>query len=649
MSGSSSESLGDGALVCPYHPFCKKQHEAWQCVRLVYMSAELRRAIDIDKRVCLVCRAQGVRADGKCSQCGRSSTREPEPTFPEVQRPEPAWTLVKQAGKGQDFYECMTQSEVARRYPGSKGELVKDINILFDYEAEYTLVYSQWLANMDVEVYSVEPVTVTLPLGRQMETRQIAIIPLASTKEGGESVFIAARIVDGSTWSQVNALGIKDFRGRFDTRPTISMAHTCRKRGTIDLLVGQDNRNIFPEVLYEGWLKGDDLFLCGIPFKPGQVVWGAAQRNLRWIKLLRDPEDAKKPEVAALAKAKARARAQPGSVGIDRRVSVTSSAGQSPRHGLPDDIWGAEGGSSCRGETPIPSDLEADFPEPEVPRHVRLVGDADFCKNRAVVELPEPEAVVMEDGVDVLSFAVNTSLQVGEERRVTYVDEEAPMIAPEERASGWESDAEVGPESRGAARGLSSPARILEEEQQVEEYLRVATPDIEAMFRKPVWDMTGMLGASADVTQRYLNEYGARCQEVEHEERVYRANREQAKVWRRARDEEIRCKQEAEAQQALIWQRDVERQAAEAMKRSEEERKKAERRRKKAEKEQLEEQKRSEEMQQLEEKRRKEEAKKKEEKERREEKKRKTEEEAHRIRRKEVDAATAKAKKEKEE
>jgi hypothetical protein len=81
----------------------------------------------------------------------------------------------------------------------------------------------------------------------------------------------------------------------------------------------------------------------------------------------------------------------------------------------------------------------------------------------------------------------------------------------------------------------------------------VATPDIEAMFRKPVWDMAGMLGASADETRRYLNKYGARCQEVEHAEQVYRANREHAKVWRRARDEEIRHKEEAEAKQALIW------------------------------------------------------------------------------------------------
>jgi hypothetical protein len=81
--------------------------------------------------------------------------------FPEVQKPRPAWKLVKRAGKGQDFYECITQSEVARRYPGQKGELVKGITILFDYEAEHTLVYHRWLTTMDVEVYSSEPGTIT--------------------------------------------------------------------------------------------------------------------------------------------------------------------------------------------------------------------------------------------------------------------------------------------------------------------------------------------------------------------------------------------------------------------------------------------------------------------------------------------------------
>jgi hypothetical protein len=279
MSESPSESLESGALVCPYHPFCKEQHEVWQFVRLVYMSAEHRRTMDIAKRVCLGCRVQAVKADGKCSQCGRSGTWAPEPVFPEVQKPRPAWTLVRGAGKGQDFYECMTQSEVARRYTGPKGELVKGITILFDYEAEHTLVYNRWLTNMDVEVHSAEPVTVTSSLGWHVETRQIAIIPLASAKKGGESVVIAARVVEESTWSRVTAPGIKEFRNRFDTRPMISMAHTCRKRGPVDLLVGRDNRKIFPEVVQEGWLKGDNLFLCGIPFKPSQVVCGAPRRT----------------------------------------------------------------------------------------------------------------------------------------------------------------------------------------------------------------------------------------------------------------------------------------------------------------------------------------------------------------------------------
>jgi hypothetical protein len=277
------------------------------------------------------------------------------------------------------------------------------------------------------------------------------------------------------------------------------------------------------------------------------------------------------------------------------------------------------------------------------------MGDADFCRDRAVVVLQEPEAPAVGAEVDVLSLAVNMSLQVGEERLVTYKEDEVPVVAQVEKASGWESDADVYPEFEGAVRGLSSPALTSEEEQRVEQYLRVVTPEIKAMFRKPVWDMTGIEYASATDVRRCLDEYGARCEEVERAEQEYRANREQAKVWKHAREEEKRCKEEEAAEQARIWRMDVQRGEEEAMKRSEEERKKEEKRRKKEEKRQLEEQKRIEAEQQLEEKRRKAEAKKKEEKERREEERQKTEEEARRIRRKEVDAATAKAKKEREE
>jgi hypothetical protein len=352
----------------------------------------------------------------------------------------------------------MAQSEVARRYPGPKGEMVKEISILFDYEAEHTLVYNRLLNNMDVEVLPTAPVVVTLSLGRPVETRQIALIPLEREMKGGESVVIAARVVEESTWNRVASPGIKGFRERFDTRPLISMAHTCRKRGPVDLLVGRDNCKIFPEVAHEGWLKGDDLFLCSIPFKPGQVVCGAAQKDLKWMRQLNDPEDARKPEFTSRAKAKAGTRTQPGSAVIDKRVSMTSSAGQSPRHGLQDDIWGTEGGSSCRGETPIPSNLKADFPEPEVQRHVKVTGDADFCRDRAVVEIPEPEEPEAEADADMLAFAVSASLQVEEERVITYLEDEAPTVAPDEKASGWETDSDVGRESEGAARGLSSPA-----------------------------------------------------------------------------------------------------------------------------------------------------------------------------------------------
>jgi hypothetical protein len=44
----------------------------------------------------------------------------------------------------------------------------------------------------------------------------------------------------------------------------------------------------------------------------------------------------------------------------------------------------------------MPSDLEADLPEPEVQRQVKITGDADFCRDREALELPEPEEPTAE-------------------------------------------------------------------------------------------------------------------------------------------------------------------------------------------------------------------------------------------------------------
>jgi hypothetical protein len=167
--------------------------------------------------------------------------------------------------------------------PGPKRAVVKEISILFDYDQEHTLVYSRWLDDMDVELIPTEPRTVTSSLGRPVETRQIAIIPLQPAKKGGEPVVIGAWVVEESTWSKKKAPANRNLRDRFISRPTISMTHTARKQAAMDLVVGRDNRKIFPELAQEACYKGDDFVLCNILFSPGQVIYGAAQKSIQWM------------------------------------------------------------------------------------------------------------------------------------------------------------------------------------------------------------------------------------------------------------------------------------------------------------------------------------------------------------------------------
>ncbi len=228
------------------------------------MAKEHRTAIEIARKV-----EQRVEADGTCGRCGRTSRVASEPRLSAARWPRPEWTLVKEANTNQDFYECVALSQVARDNPGPGRARVKEISILFVYEQEHTLVYRRWLEDMDVELIPTELKTVTSSLGRPVETRQIAI---------------------------------KILRERFLSRPLIPMAHTARKPAVMDLVVGRDNRKIFPELAQEACLKGDDFFLCNILFSPGQVIYGAAQKSIQWTKSLDDPEVAKKPQFRHLGK-----------------------------------------------------------------------------------------------------------------------------------------------------------------------------------------------------------------------------------------------------------------------------------------------------------------------------------------------------------
>jgi hypothetical protein len=133
--------------------------------------------------------------------------------------------------------------------------------------------------------------------------------------------------------------------------------------------------------------------------------------------------------------------------------------------------------------------------------------------------------------------------------------------------------------------------------------------------------------------------------EQDKAEAEYRACREEAKVWRRKRDEEDRQVLEARALQAQKYREDVASRVERIMKNEEEERIAEMRRVKEAERVQIEEKKRIEERKQLEERRREAEKKKKEEKRRKEEEMRKQEEQRQK-RKKVVEEATAQAKEE---
>ncbi len=640
MSGLPSEPLRKGGSMCPYYPYCKSPHGALQCVRLASLTKEHREAIDRDRKVCLRCREQGVDADGTCGRCRDTPAPASEPSPPAAPWPRPDWTVVPEAEADRDFYECIALSGVARFNPEPTRATVKEISILFDYKQEHTILYRRWLDDMDVELLPTEPRTVTTALGRPVETRQIAIIPLPSAKKGGEPVVIGVWVVEQATWSKGTAPMIKNLRERFLVRPIIPRAHTARKPRMIDLVVGRDSPKIFSELAQEARLRQDDFVLCNISFSPGQVVYGYAQESIRWVDSLDNPEDGLKPQFRNQAKGRKRAKSttRPAEANFFRRISIESSAGQSPRHGLQDDVYGAEGGNSLRGDTPLSFFLGAGLPESVIQREVSTEGEFDFFqeksvvwkelsepaaaradlreglgRGRVVIEPPEAKVPALESVTEFLGHAVDVSMQMVEERSVYYREEEPPVLELEEPPNDWEGESNNGDEAAGEAREQARPTRVATMEERMEGYLRVANPDIPALFPRPAWDLSLRPDADAHDLVRTVDGYGADQVVQEKAEAEYRARREEAKVWRRERDEENRLVLEARARQAQEYSEDIASRVERTMKNEEEARMAELRRVKEAERVQIEEKKRIEEDRQLVEKRREAEKRKKEE------------------------------------
>jgi hypothetical protein len=123
--------------------------------------------------------------------------------------------------------------------------------------------------------------------------------------------------------------------------------------------------------------------------------------------------------------------------------------------------------------------------EPSEPAAAKADLGEGLGRGRVVVELPEAEVPALESVTEFLGHAMDVSMQVVEERIVYYREEEPPVVELEEPPNDWEGESNYGDEAAGEARGQVRPVRIATMEQRMEEYLRLATPDIPALFPRP--------------------------------------------------------------------------------------------------------------------------------------------------------------------
>jgi hypothetical protein len=213
--------------------------------------------------------------------------------------------------------------------------------------------------------------------------------------------------------------------------------------------------------------------------------------------------------------------------------------------GLPE--LGIQREVSTEGEPDFFQERSIVWKEQDEPAAVRADLGGGLDRGRVVIELPEAEVPALESVEGVLDHVTDVSVQVAEERCVYYREVEPPVLELVEAPNKWERESINGDEAAGEARGQARPAQAATMEERMEMYLRVATPDITALFPRPAWNLSLRPDADAHDLVRTVDGYGADHVALEEAEAEYRARREEAKVWRRRKDEEDRLVLEARA------------------------------------------------------------------------------------------------------
>jgi hypothetical protein len=118
----------------------------------------------------------------------------------------------------QDFYECKIKTVLLKRDLAKGMVKSRNICVTFDIETEHRLVSNTLVKEEELQFFPTDPVTVMLPIGKLLESRQIAVLALESAEKAGEVILIAAVVVEHGVWNSNRAPRLNLLRERFHPR-----------------------------------------------------------------------------------------------------------------------------------------------------------------------------------------------------------------------------------------------------------------------------------------------------------------------------------------------------------------------------------------------------------------------------------------------
>jgi hypothetical protein len=184
---------------------------------------------------------------------------------------------VVQHQPGRLVYRCRTVIHVRSRADMEAGEYNVKLTTLYDSNQRQSYIRDEVAKKHVLRYERVPERTVDLSPATTVKTTKLYILDVKpkSPARRVESEVLSLYGIEGGERTLPEEFGVNELRQKFAKRPgRLTNANVAQPEAEMDVLVGQDNPQLMPAVVYQSINDGTDLFITRNLLYPGEMLVG---------------------------------------------------------------------------------------------------------------------------------------------------------------------------------------------------------------------------------------------------------------------------------------------------------------------------------------------------------------------------------------